>query len=381
MSHKHYAWYRFNALSKKEITQLLRDRITFVYILLSPLLEIIIFSLVFNSDPRHLPTAVLDFDPSPYTRTIVQGLQNTSYFDITQEVHNEAEAQKLLATGAVQFVISIPENFSQDLVRGKQPQIALEADATNPLATNNALNTAVSLQPTVLQDMLQGPLEVTNPKPTSAPFQFVIDPKFNPERRPQFFSIPGLIGILTSAALLGLTLISLTREKESGTMESLITTPTTPLEVILSKIFPSIIIGYIQLTLMLLATHYMFDLPFNGSITILYIAAFFFLMSNLLTGLFISSFASSQFQALQLAALYLMPNIFFSGFTFPFRGMPVWGQWVGEILPVTHFIRIMTGLMLKGNNFFIIWHDIWPMIVFSLVIIALMVMMFRQTLD
>lgn len=381
MRNKYFAWYRLVALSKKEFTQIIRDRLTFFYVLLVPVLEVILFSLVFNSDPKHLPTAVLDFDPSPFTRTIIRGLENTAYFDVTHYIHTEQEANDLLASGEVQFVVFVPVNFSKDLVRGNKPRIVLQGDALNPLATNNAFSTAKNLESTILQDTLKGSLAISNPRPTGPPFEFFIDPKFNPERKPTYFSVPGLIGVVIGASLLSMTLISITKERDSGTMESLLSTPTQPVEVILSKIIPNITISFVQFTLVILIAYYVFDLPFNGSVLLLYFAGFFFMMASLLTGLFISGLASSPFQALQLGGLFLLPNILFSGFLFPFRGMPLWGQWLGEVLPVTHFLRIITGILLKGNDIYIVWSDIWPIIIYIVVVTVIMVMMFRSTLD
>ncbi len=381
MRRKSYKLYRLNALLFKEIIQLMRDRLTLVSLLLVPLIQVFLFSSVINSDPKHLPTAILDLDPSPLSRTIIKGLENTAYFDITYVITSEEQAEKMLINNQVQFVISIPPNFSRDLIHGDKPKIVLEADAVNPIATVNALNTAKSLEKTILQDNLQGVLKPVQNQESATPFEFVLDPKFNPENNSRYFSVPGLISAVMGTAALMMTLISITREKEQGTIESLLATPVKPLEVILSKLIPSIILSYIQFTVMILIANLIFHIPIVGSVALLYFAAFFFITASLLLGLFISNLVSAQYQAVQLSALFLLPNILFTGFVFPFKGMPLWGQWIGEILPLTHFLRILTGIMLKGSNFFVILNDIWPMALFIVVVISLSTIMFRQTLD
>lgn len=381
MLSNYFRWFRFKTLAAKEVIQLLRDRMTFVYIIILSLSEVALFSIVFNSNPRYLPTAILDSDPSPFTRAIIRGLENTRYFKITRILKNEQEGEYLLASNQVQFVITFSPDFTRDLVRGRRPQVAVVADTLNPMTTSNALAAIKQLENQVLEHELRGTLSNLKTEQKKNPFEFVILEKYNPENDPHIFSVPGLIGTLMAGVLFMMTAISITREKDQGTMESLLTTPAHPIEITLSKIFPYVIIAFIQLTLMLLLAVFGFDIPFKGSIGLLYLGAFPFIVASLLWGLLVSALSKNQFQAMQLGGFFLLPNILFSGFVFPFRGMPEWAQWAGNILPLTHFIRILTGVMIKGSDYRIIIQDIWPMVLFIVLIIPLIILLFKQTLD
>jgi len=363
----------------KEIYQLLRDYGTIITMICIPLLEVILFALIINTNPKHLPMAVVSADYSNLTRSFIKGLENTEYFDVTNDNATESEAEKDLLAGKIQFILNIPPNFSQDLIRGNRPNMLLTADATNSLVIVNATNAAQKLTKTVFDPELQG--TVTDLKTSPQQFDLIIEEKYNPDANPQYFSVPGLIGVILSLTMITLTSISITRENDRNTMESLLITPVKPMEVMLGKLIPSVFIGYIQITLILILSIYFFDVPFRGSMMLLLVSALPFIVSCLGIGLVISTFAKTQFHSLQLEAFYFLPSLLLSGFLFPFQGMPIWAQWIGQILPLTHFLRIAVGIMIKGNNLMHVWGDLWPILVFMVAIIMLGVAWFRKTLD
>lgn len=377
-----FSFYRLRAVFLKELIQLLRDRITFVIILLIPLVQVILLGMVINSDPKQLPTVLIDRDNTPYSRELVTAMKNTQYFNFTHQVTSKGEADKLLAKGKVLFVVNIPEDFAHDIVRNLRPQVLVEADATNPMATSNPLKSINTIE-TLLADphFLQLPTYSKRPINATTPFQFVISQKYNQAALPHYFSVPGVIGLTLSMTMLIMTLIAITTEIESGTMESLLTTPVRPIEVVIGKITPFIFIAYLQICGMLAIAKLVFAIPFRGSILLLLASAFPFIISSLMVGLTISVVAQKQFRAIQFANIFSLINVLFSGFVFPFQGMPIWGQWIGEALPLTHFLRILSGIMLKQNNFVEIWHSLWPLLIAMLVTMSLSVKTYKRSLD
>lgn len=374
----HFSWQRLWAIILKEFTQMKRDRLTFAMIIGIPLIQLILFGYAINSDPKHLPTAVISADESVFTRTITVGLQNTSYFHILDNIKTEKDAEALLTRGEIQFIIFIPPRFSENLVRNNNAQILLEADATDPAATSYAVN--------ALQGMIQsldknftGPLSYLKAK--KAPVTIVIQSKYNPERNTQFNIVPGLLGVVLTMTMVVITSLAITRERERGTMESLLAMPVRPLEVMLGKLIPYILVGYIQVFLILLAAKYLFYVPMEGSILLLFFAALPFIAANLSVGLTFSTLAKNQLQAMQLSFFFFLPSILLSGFMFPFRGMPDWAQALGNILPLTHFIYIVRGILLKGNGMLAISHDTEAIIAFLLVALLIGIKRYRQTLD
>jgi ABC-2 type transport system permease protein len=344
-----------------------------------PLLQLTLFGFAINSDPKHLPTAILAADQGPFARTLVSALRHSDYFALTRETKTEAEAERLLQLGDVQFVINIPEDFSRRLLRGEQPTVLLEADATDPAATGPALSAVYSIAATVIDRDLTGPLARLRGR--AGPVNFQIHPHYNPENITQYNIVPGLMGVVLTMTMVVITALAITRERERGTMENLLATPVRPLEVMVGKILPYIVVGYIQVTLILCAAKFLFNVPMVGSLPLLYAMALVFIAANLAMGITFSTLARNQLQAVQMAMFFFLPSILLSGFMFPFRGMPEWAQWVGTCLPNTHFLRIVRGILLKGNGLAEITPELWPLLLFLAVAMTIGVKRYRQTLD
>ena len=374
-----FNWQRFCAIVAKEFIQMRRDRLTFAMMLGIPMLQLVLFGYAINSDPKHLPTAVYSADNSTFSRTIVWAMRNSSYFDITCEPQSEAEIQKLLAQGTVKFAVEIPVDFSRKLLRGEQPDLLLEADATDPMAIGYAVGAMNSLTPIVLNRDLTGPLAKL--RANSTPFNLVVHQHYNPENITQYNIVPGLMGVILTMTMVIITALAITRERESGTMENLLSTPLRPVEVIIGKIVPYIMVGYIQIFLILVAAKFLFDVPMVGSVPLLLAVAFLFIVAHLAVGITFSTIARNQRQAMQMGMFFFLPNILLSGYMFPFRGMPNWAQDIGECLPLTHFLRIVRGILLKGNGIAEIAPDLWPIALFLVVMLAIGIKRYRQTLD
>jgi len=370
---------RFWALVSKEFIQMRRDRVTFAMMIGIPMIQLILFGFAINSDPKHLPTAVYSADNSVFSRTLVWALRNSSYFDIVREPRNEGEIQRMLAQGSVQFAVHIPVDFSRKLLRGEQPELLLEADATDPSAVGFAISAINSLTQSVLNRDLTGPLNRLRPSP--APFRLVTHPHYNPENITQYNIVPGLMGVMLTMTMVMITALAITRERERGTMENLLSTPVHPGEVILGKIVPYIAVGYVQVFLILLASKYLFHVPIVGSVPLLLSLVLLFITANLAVGIMFSTVAKNQLQAVQMAFFFFLPSLLLSGYMFPFRGMPLWAQRIGEVLPLTHFLRVVRGILLKGNGLSEIARDLWPIALFALGMVALGIKRYRQTLD
>ena len=356
-----------------------RDRITFAMMVGVPMMQLILFGYAINSDPKSLPTAVVMADSSTFGRSIVTALQNSAYFRIDGPPVSEAEADKLLRLGDVQFVVTIPVDFSRDLIRGDRPTLLVEADATDPAATSNAIAALISLNETALDHDLKGPLARLKNAPP--PFDLQIHRRYNEEGITQFNIVPGLMGVVLTMTMVMMTGLAMTREQERGTMENLLAMPIRPIEVMLGKIAPYIFVGYVQVTIIVLAAHYLFDVPVIGSLPLLFGSAVFFIAANLSVGFTFSTLAKSQMQAMQLSFFYFLPSLLLSGFMFPFRGMPDWAQWIGEVLPLTHFLRIIRGVMLKGNGATEIAPELWPIAAFLVAAATVALLRYRETLD
>jgi ABC-2 type transport system permease protein len=370
---------RFWAVVVKEFIQMRRDRLTFAMMIGIPLIQLILFGYAINADPRHLPLAVLSGDNSVFSRTIVSAMQNSTYFDLVQEIHSRAEADNLLREGRVQFVLTIPEQFGRRLLRGERPVLLLEADATDPAATSNALSTFREVVDRSLRRDLTGSLSHLVPSGSAVTLR--IHANYNPEAITQYNIVPGLMGVILTMTLVIITGLAITRERERGTMENLLSTPVRPLEVMLGKITPYILVGYIQITLIVLASRFLFQVPMQGSLTLIFVLSLFFIAANLSVGVTFSTIARNQLQAMQLSVFFFLPSMLLSGFMFPFRGMPTWAQAVGSILPLTHYLRLVRGVLLKGNGIAEAWPHLWPICVFLVVALALGVKRYRQTLD
>jgi len=374
-----FNWRRFWAVVAKEFIQMRRDRLTFAMMIGIPLVQLILFGYAINSDPKHLPTAVYSADNSVFSRTIVWGLHNSSYFDITREAKNEAEIQRLLAQGTVQFAVDIPVDFSRKLLRGERPDLLLEADATDPAAVGYAIAAINLLTTTVLNRDLPGPLATLRGAPP--PVNLVVHQHYNPENITQYNIVPGLMGVMLTMTMIIITALAITRERERGTMENLLSTPARPGEVMIGKIVPYITVGYIQVFLILLASKFLFNVPIVGSVSLLLVLTFLFIVANLAVGITFSTIAKNQLQAVQMAFFFFLPSLLLSGYMFPFRGMPGWAQAIGEVLPLTHYLRVVRGILLKGNGFGEIAPDLWPIALFLVVMLAIGIKRYRQTLD
>jgi ABC-2 type transport system permease protein len=375
-------WFSFSrwlGIVGKEFIQLKRDRLTFGMIVGIPVVQLVLFGFAINSDPKHLPTAALIADRGEFSRSILAGLKNSSYFEYIGEAANEQESDRMLATGEAQFVVTIPADFSLRLVRGERPALLLEADATDPSATGNAIAAVNQLAQTVLAHDLTGPLA---PLAGSAgAFEVRVHARYNPEAITQYNIVPGLMGVILTMTMVMMTGLAITRERERGTMENLLATPATVLEVMTGKIVPYVLIGLIQVTLVLTLAWLLFGVPIHGSLTVLYLAVLVFIAANLTLGLTFSSLAKNQLQAMQMTFFFFLPSMLLSGFMFPFRGMPNWAQDIGEALPLTHFLRVVRGVLLKGNGWPEIIPETWPIALFGVVVIAIGLRTFRSTLD
>lgn len=370
---------RFWAMVVKEFIQMRRDRVTFALMIIMPLIMITLFGYAINSDPKHLPAAMLVNDNGPMGRTVLYSLQNSSYFDFVREIKTESEGRKALERGEVQFVINVPQNFTRDLLRGDRPPILIEADATDPAATSNALGSLRFLFDSVLQNDLKGPLSYLSG--VNGPIELRTHALYNPEVNTQFNIVPGLMGVILTMTTIVITALAITRELESGTMENLLSMPTRPVEVLVGKIVPYILVGYIQLFLILAAARFLFHVPMVGNIFLLLAVSFVFITANLALGISVSTIAKNQRQALQMSYFFFLPSVLLSGFMFPFRGMPHWAQVLGEWLPLTHFLRIVRGIVLKGNGFADVMLQLWQIALFAVFAVTIGVVRYRRTLD
>jgi ABC-2 type transport system permease protein len=378
-NHPKFSPARFGAMIVKEFIQMRRDRLTFGMMVGIPLVQLVLFGFAINSDPKHLPAAVFLADDGPQGRTLLYAIQNSGYFDFVKQVRSEAQGRDLLARGQIQFVIDIPVNFSRDLLRGARPAILIEADATDPGTTGNALGSLPTLVNGALQNDLKGSLAYL--AGGASPVDLRVHALYNPEAITQYNIVPGLMGVVLTMTMVLITALAITRERESGTMENLLSMPTRPLEVMIGKIVPYIFVGYVQIGLILLAARLVFNVPMVGSIPLLLVAALLFIAANLAVGITFSTLARNQRQAMQMGIFFFLPNILLSGFMFPFRGMPVWAQAIGEVFPLTHFLRIVRGILLKGNGAKDAALETWQIVLFLVVALTIAVMRYRQTLD
>lgn len=372
-----FVFARFVAMLWKELLQMRRDRATIGMTVALPLVQIFLFGFAINTNPRHLPAAFVSADHSIYERDIAAALNNTGYFDL-QLYDSVAAADRALARGDVLFIVRIPPGFSRDVDRGAQPAILMEADATDSTAIGAASAALQGIVPGAISRDLPPNLRTALPTPA---FQVVIHNRYNPEQITALNIVPGLIGVVLSFSTLIATTLAITRERETGTMENLLAMPVRPLEVMLGKIVPYIGLGYVQVTLILIVAVTVFGVPVYGSVPLLLVALGVFIACNLAIGFTLSSLATTQMQAQQMAVFTLLPSLLLSGFLFPFDGMPAWARVVGDALPLTHITRICRGLLLKGNGLPEIFPDLWPMAVFALIVGTIAVLSYRQTLD
>jgi len=367
---------RLAALLRKEWIQVRRDAMTLRIIIAIPIMQLFLFGYAINSDPKNLPTGLLSAEHTEYERDIVAALKNTGYYKIVP-LSSEAEANEGLANGDLLFVVEIPPGFDRAVDRGDAPSILIDADATDPSAIGNATAALASLNTALQRDLPP----IRRATPQAAAFQFVVHARYNPEQLTVLNIVPGLICIVLTFSTLFVTTLSITRERERGTMENLLAMPVRPLEVMLAKITPYLVIGYAQVALILMASTIFFQLPIRGSIPLLLGALGLFIGGNLALGVLFSTISANQMQATQFAQFTLMPSFLLSGFMFPFRGMPLWAQWAGEVFPTTHAMRIVRGMLLKGNGWTEIAPELWPIALFTLCAVGVAAWFYRETLD
>lgn len=374
-----FSWPRFVAILMKEFVQMKRDRLTFGMIVGVPIIQLVLFGFAINTDPKGLPAVLVAADESVYSRALVRGLENSQYFKFTHRASSEAAAEALLKRGDVQFALIIPPDFSRKLQRGERPQILLAADATDPSATGNALAALTQIVRQTLNRELVGPLQ--HLQSSDLPVDLRVQRRYNPEGVTRYNIVPGLMGVILTMTMIMMTALAMTRERERGTMENLLATPVRPIEVMAGKIAPFIIVGYVQVSLILLAAKLLFGVPLVGSLAVLSLALIIFIAANLAVGFTFSTIARNQLQAMQMTFFFFLPSMLLSGFMFPFRGMPDWAQVIGEALPLTHFLRIVRGVLLKGNGLESILPELWPIGLFMLAAGAIALKRYRQTLD
>jgi len=370
---------RLVAMMIKEFVQMRRDRMTFGMMVGIPLLQLLLFGYAINSDPKHLPTAILDADHGVVGRSVVAAMQASRYFDVTLLPESEARADDILARGEAQFVVTIPVDFSRRVLRGERPGLVVEADATDPAATANALGVLEHIARHAADRDLAGPF--ANLRQNAPPFDLVVHRRYNPEGETAFNIVPGLMGVVLTMTMVIMTCLAVTRERERGTMESLLAMPLTPIEVMLGKILPYIAVGYLQVAFILGMAKLLFAVPMMGSLVLLSVVTVVFIAANLAVGFTFSTIAANQLQAVQMGFFFFLPSILLSGFMFPFRGMPVWAQVIGEVLPLTHFLRIVRGILLKGSPWGDIAADVAAMAAFMAVAGGIAIKRYRMTLD
>jgi ABC-2 type transport system permease protein len=367
------------AILVKEMIQMRRDRVTFAMILTIPIMQLIVFGYAINNDPKHLPTAVQIEDNSSISRTLLSALQNSEYFSFIETTNGETKSDDLIRQGKVSFILTIPAGFSERLIRGEHPQILLEADATDPVATANAIAKFQLIIEHALAQEFKGPLSYLASQESAT--EVIILPHYNPEGVTAFNIVPGLVGVILTMTMVMITSMAMTREVERGTMENLLAMPVRPYQVMIGKITPYILVGAVQTLIILIASHFLFTVPFIGSLWILSIGVGLFILANLALGFTFSTLAKTQMQAMQLTIFFFLPSILLSGFMFPFHGMPEWAQVIGEGLPLTHFLRIIRGVMLKDTDFNDLAPEFMAIAIFLVVVGTLAIKRYRQTLD
>jgi len=375
----HFSVQRTLAIFIKEFQQMLRDRLTFAMAVGVPILQLVLFGYAINTDPKGLPTVLVAEDGGPLARSVVAAIEHSGYFRIVQTTGREADGDAAINRGDAQFMLVIPPDFTRTLMRGERAPLLMSVDATDPSASGNAL---AALQPLLAQALVHdahGTLARFAPR--EPPIELRIHRRYNPEGLSRYNIVPGLIGTILTMTMVMLTSLAMTRERERGTMENLLATPVRPLEVMVGKILPYVVIGYIQLGVILAAAMLLFEVPMAGSLVLLLALIGVFMLANLGVGFTFSTLAKNQLQALQMTFFFFLPSMLLSGFMFPFRGMPQWAQYLGEVLPLTHFLRIVRGILLKGNGLAEVMPELWPMVAFLVLVGSVALARYRQTLD
>jgi ABC-2 type transport system permease protein len=367
------------AVMLKEFIHMRRDRLTFAMMVGIPIIQLVLFGFAINTDPRQLPTAAIVADHGPHVRAILSGMENSGYFRFVGPAEGEAQARRMLARGDVAFLVTIPAGFTRDLLRGDRPQLLLEADATDPAAASNAVGAIGEIVRSALRHDLTGGSAAMAVEPP--PVDVIVHRLYNPEGRTQYNIVPGLLGVVLTFSTVLMTALALTREYERGTMENLLAMPVRPAEIMVGKIVPYIGLGLVQVAVILAFARLLFAIPLIGSLWLLLGAVIVFIAANVTLGYTFSTLARTQMQAMQMTFFFFLPSILLSGFMFPFRGMPEWAQWIGQVLPLTHFNRIVRGITLKGSDLPAIAPELWPIAAFLLVVSTVALVRYRRTLD
>lgn len=373
-------WFRTFAMIAKEFLQMRRDRTTFAMMAGIPVLQLFLFGFAINSDPKNLPCAVVAADRGAFVAPLLSAMEASGYFEILSFPDAEA-AEEALARGQVQFYLLIPPDFTVRLLRGGRPELALVADATDPSAVSNAVSAMQTLVQTAWARDLTGPLAGLLPGNSASPVGLVIHRKYNPAGITQYNVVPGLMGVILTMTMVMITALAITRERERGTMENLLSMPVRPIEVMIGKIVPYVLVGCLQVVLILAAARVVFKVPIEGNLALLGLCALIFIAANLAVGVTFSSIAANQLQAVQMSFFFFLPSLLLSGFMFPYRGMPVWAQWLGELFPLTHFNRIVREILLKGADTSAILPELLAIVVFLVLALALALNRYKQTLD
>ena len=374
-----FSFSRIGAVLIKEFIQMRRDRITFAMMIGVPLMQLVLFGFAINMDPKGLPAAVVALDQSNHARAVIAALENTDYYRFEHVVASVEEAEALITSGAVTFVVTIPSDFSRRVERGETPRILVEADASDPTAATNAIGALPQLAQRALRRE-QG-LELAAAAESEQRLEIIVHRRYNPEGISQYNIVPGLLGVILQMTMMMMTAMALTREIERGTMENLLAMPATPLEIMIGKVTPYVGVGAVQVMVVLGAAKLLFSIPFVGSLPLLLGAILVFIIALVLLGYTFSTFARTQMQAMQLTFFFFLPSILLSGFMFPFRGMPEWAQYIGEFLPLTHFMRVIRGIMLKGADWPAVSFEVSVLWVFVFAYMLLALLRFRRTLD
>lgn len=374
-----FSFQRFGAVLTKEFIQMRRDRITFAMMIGLPIVQLMLFGFAINADPRHLPTLVEMADNGPLSRAVIAGMQNSGYFDFRGAVAGVGAGEEALRRGDANFVVVIPPDFERDVVRGLRPEILVAADASDPSATGGAVAALSGIVEVAVRETLEGPLRPAATAPP--PFSVVVHREYNPEGRTSTNIVPGLLAIILSMTMVMITAVAIVKESERGTMEMLIATPVRPPEVMLGKILPYVFVGYVQTIVFLAAARVVFAVPFEGQPFAFFVGFNIFILVNLALGFLISTAARNQMQAMQLSFFTILPSILLSGFMFPFAGMPGWAQVLGQGVPATHFLLIVRKVMLKGGELADVTGELMALGLILLVISAIAMLRYRQTLD
>jgi ABC-2 type transport system permease protein len=376
---KIFSLFRLQGLVVKEFTQLKRDKFTFALIVGLPLIQLILFGLAINANPKELPSALINFDHGPFSRMLIHGLENTKYFKFFYFPSSPEAANELMIRHKVQTIVTIPSDYSNKLIKGENPGALLEVDGTDPVSVGYAISASNILMQSLFTNASDLPASFRQKNPPLA--HLIVQVRYNPSAITQYNIVPGLLGLVLTMTFVMVASMALTREREMGTLESLLSTSLLPSEVIIGKTLPFLLIGYAQVLLILLMARYFFHVPFLGSFTLLLVATLPFILANLFVGIFFSTFASTQLEASQLSTFFMIPSLILSGFAFPFAGMPPWAQWLGNLLPLTHYNNIVRGIMLKGAGIQEVLYDVWPIVLFLVIILILAMRNYRRTLD